>query len=212
MGKGENAGNQHFLISPQCFLPIPERISVFKLHFCLSFANALNLDQSKDLLSGKELIPNNLKTNKQTNKKPGTVGHQHKALQKTFNCNSERKLLCIKGFHQIAAIFSAILETMSCRKPNFELFSYIYESDACIKYAQNLMRMEKVIVNQRISSNTCLGLSAILEIMACVKGSLGTCLRCINDNRCLFVKESCPPSTPTLIQGLPQFINWYQEN
>ena len=28
--KGENAGNQHFLPFPQCFLRIPKRISVFK--------------------------------------------------------------------------------------------------------------------------------------------------------------------------------------
>ena len=34
--KGENAGNQHFLLLPQCFLPIPKRTSVVKLHlFCL---------------------------------------------------------------------------------------------------------------------------------------------------------------------------------
>ena len=35
-GKGENAGNQHFLFFPQCFLPIPERISVFlrDIYFC----------------------------------------------------------------------------------------------------------------------------------------------------------------------------------
>ena len=31
----KNAGNQHFLLFPQCFLPIPNRSSVFKLHlFC----------------------------------------------------------------------------------------------------------------------------------------------------------------------------------
>ena len=35
MGKGENAGRQHFLLFPQYFLPIPKRILVFKLHlFC----------------------------------------------------------------------------------------------------------------------------------------------------------------------------------
>ena len=35
VGKGENAGNQHFLLFPQCFLPIPEKIAVFKLpSFC----------------------------------------------------------------------------------------------------------------------------------------------------------------------------------
>ena len=35
VGKGENAGNQHFLLFPQYFLPIPRRISIFNLHlFC----------------------------------------------------------------------------------------------------------------------------------------------------------------------------------
>ena len=34
-GNGENAGNQHFFLFPKCFLPIPKRIYVFKLHlFC----------------------------------------------------------------------------------------------------------------------------------------------------------------------------------
>ena len=35
VGKGENSYNQHFVFFPQFFIPIPERISVFKLHlFC----------------------------------------------------------------------------------------------------------------------------------------------------------------------------------
>ena len=35
VGKGENACNQNFLLFPQCFLPIPKRISVVRLHsFC----------------------------------------------------------------------------------------------------------------------------------------------------------------------------------
>ena len=35
LGKGENAGNQHFLLFPECFLPLPEEISIFQLHvFC----------------------------------------------------------------------------------------------------------------------------------------------------------------------------------
>ena len=33
MGKGENAGNQHFLLFPHCFLPIPKPISILLLHF-----------------------------------------------------------------------------------------------------------------------------------------------------------------------------------
>ena len=35
VGKGENAGNQHFLLYPQCFLLFPKQISTFKLFlFC----------------------------------------------------------------------------------------------------------------------------------------------------------------------------------
>ena len=29
VGKGENAGNQHFLLFPQCFQPFPKQISIF---------------------------------------------------------------------------------------------------------------------------------------------------------------------------------------
>ena len=28
-GKGENAGNQHFVLFPECFLPFPKQISLF---------------------------------------------------------------------------------------------------------------------------------------------------------------------------------------
>ena len=55
MGKGENAGNQHFLLFP-CFLPSNKQFSIFHLfHFMLSSANALNLVQSKLLSSGNGL-------------------------------------------------------------------------------------------------------------------------------------------------------------
>ena len=30
MGKGENAGNQHFLPFPKCFLAFPEQISIYQ--------------------------------------------------------------------------------------------------------------------------------------------------------------------------------------
>ena len=43
--QGENAGNQHFLLFPQCLLPIPKRTSVVK--FILSYANALSLTSLK---------------------------------------------------------------------------------------------------------------------------------------------------------------------
>ena len=49
VGKGENAGNQHFLLFPKCFLPIRKRISVFRLHFILSSVNAFNLSFGKGL-------------------------------------------------------------------------------------------------------------------------------------------------------------------
>ena len=54
--KGENSGNRHFLLFPQCFLPISKRISMFNLHFYLfcHLQNASNLDQSKNLSFGKE--------------------------------------------------------------------------------------------------------------------------------------------------------------
>ena len=32
VGKGENVGHKHFLLFPQCFLPFPTQISIFKLH------------------------------------------------------------------------------------------------------------------------------------------------------------------------------------
>ena len=33
VGKGENAGNQHFLLFQQCFLPFPNQISIFESRF-----------------------------------------------------------------------------------------------------------------------------------------------------------------------------------
>ena len=35
VGKGENAGIQHFLLFPQCFLPFPNQSSIFHSHFFL---------------------------------------------------------------------------------------------------------------------------------------------------------------------------------
>ena len=55
MGKGENAGNQHFLLFPIMF-PILSRTKFFvKASFILSSANAFNLDQAKILSFGEEL-------------------------------------------------------------------------------------------------------------------------------------------------------------
>ena len=54
VGRVENAGNQHFLLFPQCFLPFPNQISNFHPPILLS-ANAFNLDQSKILSTGNGL-------------------------------------------------------------------------------------------------------------------------------------------------------------
>ena len=48
--KGENAGYQHFLLFPQCFLPIPKQISIFESH--LFWAYSIHLLRHIELCSG----------------------------------------------------------------------------------------------------------------------------------------------------------------
>ena len=55
VGNGENAGNQHFLLFPECFLPFLKQISIFQLHLFFLSANAFNLGQCKLLLFSKGL-------------------------------------------------------------------------------------------------------------------------------------------------------------
>ena len=55
VGKGENAGNQHFLLFPQCFLPFQRLINALS-NISLSSAVAFTLEKAKILWSGKELI------------------------------------------------------------------------------------------------------------------------------------------------------------
>ena len=50
--KGENAGNQHFLLFPQCFQHFLNQISMFNI---LSSVNAFNLNHSKLFSFSKEL-------------------------------------------------------------------------------------------------------------------------------------------------------------
>ena len=52
VGKGENAGNQHFLLFPQYFLPFLKQVLIFHFKIILSSANAFNSDQSKILSFG----------------------------------------------------------------------------------------------------------------------------------------------------------------
>ena len=56
VGKGENAGYQHFLFFPQCLFSVcPKSKFNFSFQFILSSANAFNLNQSKIFSFGKEL-------------------------------------------------------------------------------------------------------------------------------------------------------------
>ena len=52
VGKGENAGDQHFHLFPQCFLPIKN--FYFQVSFILSSASASNLYRSKKMPFGEE--------------------------------------------------------------------------------------------------------------------------------------------------------------
>ena len=55
VGKEGNAGNQHFHLFPQCFLPFPKQVSIFSVTFILLSASSFNLDQSQNLSFGKDL-------------------------------------------------------------------------------------------------------------------------------------------------------------
>ena len=56
VGKGENAGNQHFLFFPQCFLPFPKQISIFDTHSnCRLQILSIWTGLTKILSFGKEL-------------------------------------------------------------------------------------------------------------------------------------------------------------
>ena len=53
VGKKENAGNQHFLLFPQCFLSYKRQLQHFEYH--LSSANVFDLGKPKILSSSKGL-------------------------------------------------------------------------------------------------------------------------------------------------------------
>ena len=64
VGIGENAGNKHFLLFLQSFIPIPKLISVFK--FNSFFHQQVLLDESKTLSFDKELRVREILTHYQT--------------------------------------------------------------------------------------------------------------------------------------------------
>ena len=54
VGKGENAGNQDFLLFPHCFQTLPKRILIFQSHL-FSCLQMLSIWKSKNLSFDKEL-------------------------------------------------------------------------------------------------------------------------------------------------------------
>ena len=56
VGKGENAGNQHFLLFPQCFLLYQKTEIIISVTVNLSSAYSFNLDKPKIFSFGKELV------------------------------------------------------------------------------------------------------------------------------------------------------------
>ena len=57
MGKGENAGNQHFLLFSHCFYPLGKISAIFKKKLKLSSANSFSLEGSKSCRLEKDSIP-----------------------------------------------------------------------------------------------------------------------------------------------------------
>ena len=55
VGKGENAGNQHFVLFPEYILQASQNKFEFLAKFNSSFASAFNFDWLKNSLFGKEL-------------------------------------------------------------------------------------------------------------------------------------------------------------
>ena len=55
VGKGENAGNQHFLLFPTMFSTLPSINFSFLVTLMLPYANDFNFDQSKILSFGKRV-------------------------------------------------------------------------------------------------------------------------------------------------------------
>ena len=56
VGKGENAGNQHFLLFPTVFSTLSKREIIILANYNLSSANAFNLVKSKTLSFGNGII------------------------------------------------------------------------------------------------------------------------------------------------------------
>ena len=105
MGKGENAGNQHFLLFPQFFLTYHRQI-IIDTTFILSYANALNLVESQILSLGKVLTHYNTIPHLDTME--NTVGKEEIAFNKRFLLFSQ----CFLPFTVLIFHFKC---TLKCR-------------------------------------------------------------------------------------------------
>ena len=104
VGKGENAGNQLFLLFPQYFLPFPKQISFFQSLLFLSSSNAFVLGQSKNSLFDKELKPFPLHMHLNTLKKKSF----RKTLQKIVKLLKMSDFIFFHNFFYAICIFKSL--------------------------------------------------------------------------------------------------------
>ena len=64
MGKEENAVYQHFLLFPQCFLPYPRQVQLYKLHSTLSKMTHFRFFQTERVWGHFKFYENGLKFSK----------------------------------------------------------------------------------------------------------------------------------------------------
>ena len=110
----ENAGNQGFLLFPQCFL------SLYNLHYCARFnlsANTLDLNKSKIFLYGKKLKHTKLLTLSQTS--PQVLRVCSTSLLKSQR--EKEKLLITSNFSFLP----------QCFPPVWRTFCYFHQTQNC---------------------------------------------------------------------------------
>ena len=96
VGIRENAGNQHFLFFPQCFLPFPKQISIFDSHLNCRL-------QMPSTWTGLKLccLEKGLKDELQLFHFAGSSRYQQPICQKTNKLTWDRQLVFYDDIHLI---------------------------------------------------------------------------------------------------------------
>ena len=127
LGKEENAGNQHFLLFPECFLVFKKRNFIFWVSWSLSSANAVNLDRSEEF--GKEL-----------------KSFFFLILSEMW-CNRKHPKCCFQLGLYWVGIYHLHLEvsvqTLQTSKGIFEPFTALQNSNLCLKWCSFLWHLLK---------------------------------------------------------------------